>query len=245
MEIPTEFHGLLSSRAVAFVGTIGKHGEPQVTPIWFLWDGERVRLSLVEGRQKLRNLQRDPRISLAISTRLGRRTTSSCAAGSTSWRLTPTSHWSGPSPTSTPAAGPTWNHRAPRGMRRASSWSVRPVRGAIPDGRTVRDHGRRMTSEVLRYAAFTDAGIGGNPAGVVLDAGSLNDAEMLAIARDVGYSETAFVLPDETEQPGCATSVRSPRSPSAGTRRWPPPSPWRTATVRGSSTSSRSLDRSG
>lgn len=36
MEIPTEFHGLLSSRAVAIVGTIGKHGEPQVTPIWFL-----------------------------------------------------------------------------------------------------------------------------------------------------------------------------------------------------------------
>jgi hypothetical protein len=66
VEIPTEFHGLLSSEAVAFVGTIGKHGEPQVTPIWFLWDGERVRLSLVEGRQKLRNLQRDPRISLAI-----------------------------------------------------------------------------------------------------------------------------------------------------------------------------------
>ncbi len=55
-----------------------------------------------------------------------------------------------------------------------------------------------MTSEVLRYAAFTDAGVGGNPAGVVLDAGSLNDGEMLAIARDVGYSETAFVLPDET-----------------------------------------------
>ena len=66
MEIPLEFHGLLTSRAVAFVGTIGKHGEPHVTPIWFLWDGERVRLSLVEGRQKLRNVQRDPRISLAI-----------------------------------------------------------------------------------------------------------------------------------------------------------------------------------
>ena len=58
-----------------------------------------------------------------------------------------------------------------------------------------RDHGRRMTGEVLRYAAFTDGGSGGDPAGVVLDAGSLNDSEMLAIARDVGYSETAFVLP--------------------------------------------------
>jgi PPOX class probable F420-dependent enzyme len=66
MEIPPEFHDLLSSRAIAFVGTIGKHGEPHVTPIWFLWDGERVRISLVAGRQKLRNLQRDPHISLAM-----------------------------------------------------------------------------------------------------------------------------------------------------------------------------------
>jgi PhzF family phenazine biosynthesis protein len=55
-----------------------------------------------------------------------------------------------------------------------------------------------MTSEVLRYAAFTDAGHGGNPAGVVLDAGSLGDAELLAIDRYVGYSETAFVSPTET-----------------------------------------------
>jgi PPOX class probable F420-dependent enzyme len=66
MEIPPEFHDLLSSRAIAFVGTIGKRGEPHVTPIWFLWDGERVRISLVAGRQKLRNLQRDPHISLAM-----------------------------------------------------------------------------------------------------------------------------------------------------------------------------------
>ncbi len=55
-----------------------------------------------------------------------------------------------------------------------------------------------MTVEVLRYSAFTDAGSGGNPAGVVLDAASLDDAEMLAIARDVGYSETAFVSPAES-----------------------------------------------
>jgi PPOX class probable F420-dependent enzyme len=66
VEIPPEFHDLLSSRAIAFVGTLGKRGEPHVTPIWFIWDGERVRLSLVAGRQKLRNLERDPRISLAV-----------------------------------------------------------------------------------------------------------------------------------------------------------------------------------
>jgi PhzF family phenazine biosynthesis protein len=46
---------------------------------------------------------------------------------------------------------------------------------------------------VLRYAAFTVDGAGGNPAGVVLDAGDLDDAARLAVAADVGYSETAFV----------------------------------------------------
>jgi PPOX class probable F420-dependent enzyme len=66
VEIPAQFHDLLSSTAVAMVGTIGKRGEPQVTPLWFLWDGEHVRISLVDGRQKLRNLQRDPRISVVI-----------------------------------------------------------------------------------------------------------------------------------------------------------------------------------
>jgi PhzF family phenazine biosynthesis protein len=48
-------------------------------------------------------------------------------------------------------------------------------------------------TDVLRYAAFTDTPTGGNPAGVVLDAAGLSDAEMLKIAADVGYSETAFV----------------------------------------------------
>lgn len=47
---------------------------------------------------------------------------------------------------------------------------------------------------VLRLSAFTKDGHGGNPAGVVLDAGALTDAQMLAIAAEVGYSETVFVL---------------------------------------------------
>ena len=47
--------------------------------------------------------------------------------------------------------------------------------------------------EVLRYAAFTGDPAGGNPAGVVLDAAGASDEEMLALAADVGYSETAFV----------------------------------------------------
>jgi PhzF family phenazine biosynthesis protein len=46
---------------------------------------------------------------------------------------------------------------------------------------------------VLRYAAFSDRAEGGNPAGVVLDAATLTDEQRLALAKAVGYSETAFL----------------------------------------------------
>ncbi|MEV5238364.1 PhzF family phenazine biosynthesis isomerase [Streptomyces cinnamoneus] len=49
------------------------------------------------------------------------------------------------------------------------------------------------TDEILRYSAFTSHPSGGNPAGVVLDATHLDPQQMLAIAAEVGYSETAFV----------------------------------------------------
>ncbi|WP_432545813.1 PhzF family phenazine biosynthesis protein [Kineococcus sp. SYSU DK004] len=49
--------------------------------------------------------------------------------------------------------------------------------------------------EVLRYTAFSADPAGGNPAGVVLDATGLDEERMLAIAADVGYSETAFLVP--------------------------------------------------
>jgi PhzF family phenazine biosynthesis protein len=49
--------------------------------------------------------------------------------------------------------------------------------------------------EILRYAAFSPDPRGGNPAGVVLDAGGASEAEMLRVAAEVGYSETAFLVP--------------------------------------------------
>ncbi|WP_431073941.1 PhzF family phenazine biosynthesis protein [Microbacterium phyllosphaerae] len=58
--------------------------------------------------------------------------------------------------------------------------------------------------DVLRYSAFAATPDGGNPAGVVLDAGGMTDVRMLRIAADVGYSETAFVV-------GRAADARVPR----------------------------------
>ncbi len=48
---------------------------------------------------------------------------------------------------------------------------------------------------VFQVDAFTDTPFAGNPAGVVLDAAELSDAEMQAIARELNNGDTAFVLP--------------------------------------------------
>jgi PhzF family phenazine biosynthesis protein len=45
--------------------------------------------------------------------------------------------------------------------------------------------------------AFIDGSVGGNPAGVVLAADELTNAQKLAIAREVGLSETSFVSRSE------------------------------------------------
>ncbi|MEU3406398.1 PhzF family phenazine biosynthesis isomerase [Streptomyces sp. NPDC006670] len=49
--------------------------------------------------------------------------------------------------------------------------------------------------DLLRYVAFSTDPLGGNPAGVVLDATGIDEATMAATAAEVGYSETAFVVP--------------------------------------------------
>jgi len=49
--------------------------------------------------------------------------------------------------------------------------------------------------DILRYAAFSSDPAGGNPAGVVLDAGDLDESDMQRIAAEVGFSETAFLTP--------------------------------------------------
>ncbi|WP_069172588.1 PhzF family phenazine biosynthesis protein [Streptomyces griseus] len=52
---------------------------------------------------------------------------------------------------------------------------------------------RPSRTHVLRYTAFSADPAGGNPAGVVLDASGLDDAAMLSIAAELGYSESAFL----------------------------------------------------
>ncbi|WOI59650.1 PhzF family phenazine biosynthesis protein [Streptomyces fradiae] len=66
------------------------------------------------------------------------------------------------------------------------------------------------TPEILHYTAFSADPGGGNPAGVVLDASGLEPADMLAIAAEVGYSESVFltVPPEGLGEAGRAYTVR-------------------------------------
>jgi PhzF family phenazine biosynthesis protein len=66
-----------------------------------------------------------------------------------------------------------------------------------------------MSGAVLRYVAFPAGDAGGNPAGVVLDAHGMNAEEMLAVAAQVGFSETAFLFPAESVADGTTTVARA------------------------------------
>lgn len=48
--------------------------------------------------------------------------------------------------------------------------------------------------DILKLAAFSHNGQGGNPAGVAFYDAWPNDEEMLRVAKEVGYSETAFLV---------------------------------------------------
>ncbi|MBI2815722.1 MAG: PPOX class F420-dependent oxidoreductase [Acidobacteria bacterium] len=66
-EIPQNFLDLFSKRALASLATIMPDGQPQVTPVWIDIDGSFVRFNSARGRQKDRNVRRDPRIAIAIT----------------------------------------------------------------------------------------------------------------------------------------------------------------------------------
>jgi PPOX class probable F420-dependent enzyme len=57
---------LLDAKNFASVATLGPDGAPQNSVVWIKREGDTVLFSSVEARQKVRNLRRDPRISLSV-----------------------------------------------------------------------------------------------------------------------------------------------------------------------------------
>ena len=63
--IPDSHCDLLDGQ-VAVLGTIGASGRPQLSGVWFLAEGDTVRISLNTVRQKVKNLQANPKVSVLI-----------------------------------------------------------------------------------------------------------------------------------------------------------------------------------
>ncbi|MEV0181407.1 PPOX class F420-dependent oxidoreductase [Streptomyces sp. NPDC050625] len=57
---------LLDGKNFASVATLGPDGAPQNSVVWIKREGDTVLFSSVDNRQKVRNLRRDPRISLSV-----------------------------------------------------------------------------------------------------------------------------------------------------------------------------------
>jgi PPOX class probable F420-dependent enzyme len=64
--IPEKYRDLFQKRAFASLATLMPDGRPQVTPVWCDFDGEHVIFNSAKGRQKDKNVRRDPRVSLAV-----------------------------------------------------------------------------------------------------------------------------------------------------------------------------------
>ncbi len=65
--IPPEFLDLVTTKkAFANLATVMPNGSPQVTPVWFDFDGRYLRVNSARGRVKDKNMRRDPRVALSI-----------------------------------------------------------------------------------------------------------------------------------------------------------------------------------
>ena len=65
-KIPEPFKDLFAKVAYANLATVMPDGSPQVTPVWFDYDGDCLRINSAKGRIKDKNMRRDKRVALSI-----------------------------------------------------------------------------------------------------------------------------------------------------------------------------------
>jgi hypothetical protein len=60
--IPNSHRDLLDSDT-AVLATVGADGRPQLSAVWFLAEGDQIRVSLNTSRQKVKNLRANPAVN--------------------------------------------------------------------------------------------------------------------------------------------------------------------------------------
>ena len=67
MDLPEDLIDLLHRPSPGWVATTMPDGSPQLTQTWVNTDGSNVLVNTVEGFQKVRNLERDPRVAVSVA----------------------------------------------------------------------------------------------------------------------------------------------------------------------------------
>ena len=60
------FQKLLREAAYCQIATLMPDGSPQLTQVWVGTDGEHILINTADGRQKVRNVRRDPRVAVNV-----------------------------------------------------------------------------------------------------------------------------------------------------------------------------------
>ena len=66
MRLTDDLLALLRARSICYLATVMADGSPQLTQTWVDTDGENIIINTVQTHQKVRNVQRDPRVALAV-----------------------------------------------------------------------------------------------------------------------------------------------------------------------------------
>jgi PPOX class probable F420-dependent enzyme len=68
MKLPDSARALLESDALAHLVTLNADGSPQVTCVWVGLAGDEIVCGHLGRFQKVRNIERDPRVALSVET---------------------------------------------------------------------------------------------------------------------------------------------------------------------------------
>jgi PPOX class probable F420-dependent enzyme len=79
--LPAALLELLRRPSTCYVATTMADGSPQLTQTWVDTDGERILINSVQGFLKVKNVERDPRVAVAVSDPDNPYATSRCADG--------------------------------------------------------------------------------------------------------------------------------------------------------------------
>jgi len=64
--IPEKFKDLFTKQAFAHLATLMPDGSPQVTPVWFDYDGTYILINTAKARVKDKNMRHQKKVALSI-----------------------------------------------------------------------------------------------------------------------------------------------------------------------------------